>query len=86
MLLKERQSKQCFWFDTKNGILTIGRTQKKNINHITILSKYNQLMMMTDYVINSKYYLRITKIHSITISDKDNTLLVGLCNYEILEK
>lgn len=79
LLLKEKQIKKLFLYNTDKGNLNV-IYKNKEIKNITT---YN-LGTMIDYPINEKEFLRIKKIHQVTITK--HTYLTGIINYEILTK
>lgn len=85
VLLKEKQSQQFFRFDTRTGVLKIGYKKGKKTTAFSLSVKSRDtLMSMVDYPVMETSYLRITKIHSISICNI--SCLYGICNYEILER
>lgn len=85
LLLKERQSKQIFSLNIDTGRFQVGYSKGKLISKLLeIHFKLKDIMQtMVDYELGENKFLRITKIHYITIVS--NKYLTGTCNYEILE-
>lgn len=78
ILLKEKQTKQYF----KVIDNTLFLTHKKHKTPIKVQIFNGCINTMVDYAIDDTLYVRLTKLHTITISDDHH--LIGMCNYEFL--
>ena len=67
LLLKEKQAKKCFSLNTETGKFEVAYKDKKIELNFVIK---NFLLEMVDYHLNEKEFLRITKIHNVTIKQK----------------